>query len=89
MEAVRSISPAGSLMYILRAKAYMNLTTYWIVLCAVFLLAIYTGIEAIPLFVLLFAPRLLKFWFISQIESERWINASSSVKEKIQQKKKF
>ena len=56
-------------------------TTFWLVLILALFLAIYTGEQAIPLLVLLYAPRLLKFWFIDPIESERWISASPSVQE--------
>ncbi len=60
-------------------------TTYMIILILVLFLTIYTGAQAIPLLVLLYAPRLLKFWFIDPAESERWINASPPVQEKIEQ----
>lgn len=60
-------------------------TTYWLVLILTLFLTIYTGAQAIPLLVLLYAPRLLKFWFIDPVESERWINASPPVQEKIEQ----
>jgi hypothetical protein len=60
-------------------------TTYWVVLILALFLTIYTGAQAIPLLVLLYAPRLLKFWFIDPAESERWISASPSVQEKIEQ----
>jgi hypothetical protein len=60
-------------------------TTYWIVLVLATLLAVYTGAQAIPLLVLLYTPRLLKFWFIGPAESERWISASPAAQEKIGQ----
>ena len=60
-------------------------TTYWLVLILTLFLTIYTGAQTIPLLVLLYAPRLLKFWFIDPAESERWINASPPVQEKIEQ----
>ena len=60
-------------------------TTYWLVLILTLFLTIYTGAQAIPLLVLLYVPRLLKFWFIDPAESERWINASPPVQEKIEQ----
>lgn len=60
-------------------------TTYWLVLILTLFLTIYTGAQAIPLLVLLYAPRLLYFWFIDPVESERWINASPPVQEKIEQ----
>jgi hypothetical protein len=63
----------------------MNYFTFWITLILVAALAVYTGAQALPLLVLLYFPRLLKFWFIDQAESERWINASPAVQEKIQQ----
>ncbi len=58
---------------------------YWLVLIFALFLTIYTGAQAIPLLVLMFAPRLLKFWFISADYSERRIGASSSAQEKIGQ----
>jgi hypothetical protein len=58
---------------------------YWVVLILVLLLTVYTGAQAIPLLVLLYTPRLLKFWFIEPTESERWISASPTVQEKIGQ----
>jgi hypothetical protein len=60
-------------------------TTYWLVLILTLFLTIYTGAQAIPLLVLLYAPRLLKFWFIDPVESERWINTSPPVQQKIEQ----
>jgi hypothetical protein len=60
-------------------------TTYWLVLFLALILAFYTGAQAIPLLVLLYAPRLLTFWFIDPAESERWISASPAVQEKIEQ----
>ncbi len=62
----------------------MNISL-WIVFVVALFLAIYTGAQAIPLFVLMFAPRLLKFWFIDPIESQRRISASASAREKIDQ----
>jgi hypothetical protein len=59
--------------------------TYWLVLVLALFLTVYTGAQAIPLLVLMFAPRLLKFWFISPDESERRIGASASAQEKIDQ----
>jgi hypothetical protein len=60
-------------------------TTYWLVLILALFLSIYTGAQAIPLLVLMFAPRWLKFWFIDPAESQRRINASTSAQEKISQ----
>jgi hypothetical protein len=60
-------------------------TTYWLILSLSVLLAIYTGAQAIPVLVLLYAPRLLKFWFIDPAESDRWIGASPALQEKIKQ----
>ena len=58
-------------------------TTYWLILVLALFLTVYTGAQAIPLIVLMFAPRLLRFWFISPDESQRRIGASSSAQEKI------
>jgi hypothetical protein len=60
-------------------------TTFWLVLILALFLTVYTGAQAIPLLVLMFAPRLLKFWFIGTAESERRISSSASVQEKISQ----
>jgi hypothetical protein len=58
---------------------------YWLVLILALFLTVYTGGQAIPLLVLMFAPRLLKFWFISSDESEHRIGSSISAQEKIDQ----
>jgi len=60
-------------------------TSYWVVLLFTLMLTIYTGMQAIPLLVLLYTPRLLKFWFIDSIEYERWISASPAAQEKMEQ----
>lgn len=57
--------------------------TYWLILILALVLTFYTGAQAIPLLVLMFTPRLLKFWYIDPAESERRIHSSASVQEKV------
>ena len=61
----------------------------WLVLILALALTLYTGAQAIPLLTLLYAPRLLKFWFVSGTESENWIADSPSARQKIQQLGEF
>lgn len=60
-------------------------TTYWVVFLLALLLTVYTGAQAIPLLVLLYTPRLLKFWFIDTAQGQLWISASPDVRDKIEQ----
>jgi len=63
--------------------------TIWLVFIMALALTLYTGAQAVPLLALLYAPRVLKFWFISGAESESWITASPLVQQKIQQLREF
>ena len=56
----------------------------WVVFFLALSLAIYTGFQAIPMLVLMFTPRLLKFWFIEPMDCERRVGDSKSTQEKVE-----
>ena len=60
-------------------------TTYWLVLILALFLTVYSAAQAVPLLALMFTPRLLKFWFIDKMDSDRRIASSPSAQEKIAQ----